>query len=295
MEFFHTEYDGCMNVTGSDGILFLLKGLMRPLVRTLISRGVTAPAFYKLLKSVYVDVAYEEFRINGTAPTDSRVSLLTGVHRRDVRSILSSDDDAWKTARVKSATFATVLSQWMTRPEYRDDAGLPMPLPRTSEDGPSFDALVRDINTDIRPRTILDELMRQNLVQESDDGALRISDDAFSGPASDHDKLVFFAANVGDHLAAASQNLLSEDAPFLERAVFYNRLSPASVDQIEQHAGQLAQNMLETLNAQSSVLQQADQSGTEPKQRYRLGVYFYREPARADLSKPGDETGETEN
>ncbi|WP_282061734.1 DUF6502 family protein [Roseobacter litoralis] len=284
-----------MNATGSDGFLLLLKGLMRPLVRTLISRGVTAPAFYKLLKSVYVDVAYEEFRLGGAAPTDSRVSLLTGVHRRDVRTILSSDDDAWKTARGKSATFATVLSQWMTRPEYQDDTGQPISLPKTSENSPNFEALVREINTDIRPRTILDELTRQDLVHESADGLLRISEGAFTGPRSDHDKLVFFAANVGDHLAAASQNLLSDDAPFLERAVFYNRLSPASVDQIEEHAGQLAQNMLETLNAQSSVLQQTDQDGTGAKERYRLGVYFYREPSSADPSKPKDETSETEN
>ena len=284
-----------MNVTGSDGFLLLLKGLMRPLVRTLISRGITAPAFYKLLKSVYVDVAYEEFRLKGTAPTDSRVTLLTGVHRRDVRAILSNDDDAWKTARGKSAAFATVLSRWMTRPEYQDGTGQPMALPRTSDDDPNFEALVREINTDIRPRTILDELMRQELVHESDDGLLRISDGAFTGPTSDHDKLVFFAANVGDHLAAASQNLLAENAPFLERAVFYNRLSPGSVDQIEQHAGELAQNMLETLNAQSSHLQQTDQDGKGPKERYRLGVYFYRESAKADQPKPKDETGETEN
>ncbi|ABG30202.1 hypothetical protein CEP88_12710 [Roseobacter denitrificans] len=284
-----------MNATGSDGFLLLLKGLMRPLVRTMINRGITAPAFYKLLKTVYVDVAYEEFRLDGTAPTDSRVTLLTGVHRRDVRAILSNEDDAWKTARGKSAAFATVLSQWMTRPEYQDDAGHPMGLPRTSDDSPNFETLVREINTDIRPRTILDELMRQELVHESDDGLLRISDGAFSGPVSDHDKLVFFASNVGDHLAAASQNLLSEDAPFLERAVFYNRLSPGSVDQIEQHAGQLAQNMLETLNAQSSRLQQADQNETEPKERYRLGVYFYRESTNAGLDRAKDETGETEN
>ena len=276
-------------------MLLLLRGLMRPLVRTLISRGVTAPAFYKLLKSLYVEVAYEEFRLDGTAPTDSRVSLLTGVHRRDVRAILSDDDDAWKAARKKSATFATVIGQWMTRPEYQDEAGRPMSLPKTSDDGASFEALVRDINTDIRPRTVLDELMRQDLVHEGDAGLLTLSEAAFTGPASDDDKLVFFAANIGDHLAAASQNLLAQDAPFLERAVFYNQLSPGSVDQIEDQAGHLAQHMLETLNAQSSALHQTDHSATGPKERYRLGVYFYREPSRADLSKSKDETGETEN
>ncbi|MEL6204443.1 MAG: DUF6502 family protein, partial [Pseudomonadota bacterium] len=75
-----------------DPLLRVLRGLVRPLVRTLISRGVTAPAFYRLLKQVYVEVAHEEFRIDDAPPTDSRITLLTGVHRRDVRAILEAED-----------------------------------------------------------------------------------------------------------------------------------------------------------------------------------------------------------
>ncbi len=297
MEKFYTP-DKLEVMTPSEPNAFLrvLRGLLRPLVRTLISRGVTAPAFYRLLKSVYVDVAYREFRIDGdTPPTDSRVSLLTGVHRRDVRAYLSDPDDSWETARAKTATFATVLGQWLARPELQDDDGRPAALPRTSADGPDFERLVQSVSRDIRPRTVLDELMRQALVIEGEDGLLRIADGAVLGAASDDHKTVFFAANVGDHLAAAAENLLSKDPPFLERAVFYNRLSPVSVDRIEEQARKLSQAALEALNSESSKLQQADKDTTGPLERYRYGVYFYREPAvPADGASTKDDASETD-
>jgi hypothetical protein len=276
----------------SQKFLTVMKGLMRPLVRTLIARGVTAPAFYKLLKSVYVEVARDEFRIAEEPPTDSRITLLTGVHRRDVRAILSDDDDSWDTARAKTATFATVIGQWMARPDYNDADGQPKALPRGAEDGASFEALVRSINTDIRPRTVLDELLRQGLVVEADDGLLRISDKARQGPASDDDRLVFFAANVGDHIAAATENLLSDAPPFFERAVFYNQLPADAVDQVEARARDLSQGILETLNDETQALRAAADPTTPGAERYRLGIYFYRETGDPDPEPTKEDGGE---
>lgn len=272
----------------SDSPVFLrvLKGLIRPLVRTLISRGVTAPAFYRLLKSVYVEVAHSDFRIDDAPPTDSRVSLLTGVHRRDVRAILSDPDDAWEASRAKVAIFATVIGQWMSRPEFLAPDGRPLPLPRSGGDGADFETLVQSVSRDIRPRTILDELLRQGLVEEVEGGLLQIVEGAVLGPASDEHKVVFFAANVGDHLAAAAENLMDADPPFLERAVFYNRLTGASIDAIEAKARTLSQSVLEDLNAEGSTRQQADRTETGNVERFRFGVYFYRERA----AEPGAET-----
>ena len=281
-----------MSLNAADAFMGVLGGLMRPLVRTLIRRGVTAPAFYKLLKSVYVDVAHKDFRLDGTAPTDSRVSLLTGVHRKDVRQILTEDDSTWQDARTKSATFSTVLSRWLTLPEYQDAQGQPRALPRSGDAELTFEVLVRAVNTDIRPRTILDELLRQGSVIDGDDGLLRVSPDAVLGDTPDAHKLAYFASNIGDHIAAASENLNSDPAPFFERAVFYNRLRSESVDVIEARARELAQAMLEDLNAGSAGLQQAEQSAQDGLERYRLGVYFYRETSDAENGAAKDEQGE---
>jgi len=266
-----------MSSYDSDMFLRALRGLIRPLVRILISRGISATAFYRLLKAVYVEVAKEHFQID-VKITDSRIALLTGVHRRDVKSILDNPDTVWEETRAKTATIATVLGQWIARPEYLEKNGAPKALPKTASEGESFESLVRLVNTDIRPRTVLDELMRQGLVIEDEGGLLRVADKPVIGPASEDHKLVFFASNVGDHLAAASENLLSENSPFYERAVFYTDLTASSVDTIEADAREQAQLMLEDMNDKSSVLQKNDREVAEPKERFRLGVYFYREP-----------------
>ncbi|MEM8824288.1 MAG: DUF6502 family protein [Pseudomonadota bacterium] len=254
-----------MATDDSDRFLRVLRGLIRPLVRILIVRGVTAPAFYRLLKSVYVEVADQSFRLDTDAPTDSRISLLTGVHRRDVKALRLAGDDGWEAARAKSAIFATVLSRWRT-------AGAE-PLDRAA-----FDALVAQVSTDVRPRTILDELLRQGLVVARDD-ELALTADAIAGPASEDHRLVFFAANLGDHLAAAAENLLADEPPFFERAVFYTRLTPDAVDALEARARELGQDLLVTLDAESRAAQDAGRTDPANSERYRFGLYFYREGA----------------
>ncbi|WP_372921964.1 DUF6502 family protein [Roseovarius sp.] len=276
----------------SDRFLRVMKSLMRPLVRVLIARGITAPAFYKLLKTVYVDIAREDFRIAETPPTDSRITMLTGVHRRDVRAILSDDGENWEATRSKTAMFSTVLGQWMARPDYNDAAGAPKALPRSAPSGESFEALVRTINTDIRPRTVLDELLRQNLVMEGEDDLLRITENGRKGPTSDQDKLVFFASNVGDHIAAATENLMSDSPPFFERALFYNQLTSDAVDHIEGRARDLSQSLLETLNAESQAVRDPDALPEVASERYRLGIYFYRETGTPASVPPKDDNDE---
>ena len=59
--------------------------LLRPLVHLLLSKQITFPILTTLLKELYVEVASEEFQIEGKRLTDSRINLLTGIHRKDVR------------------------------------------------------------------------------------------------------------------------------------------------------------------------------------------------------------------
>ena len=64
-----------------------LARLLRPLVRLLIRSGITFPALIDLLRELYVNVAENEFPLPDKAQTDSRVSLLTGIHRKEVRRL----------------------------------------------------------------------------------------------------------------------------------------------------------------------------------------------------------------
>src|SRR5690242_13737736 len=95
-----------------------LRRLLRPIIRLAIHYGLTYPALAEMLKSVYVETADREFQIDGKPQTDSRVSMLTGVHRKDVKR-LRSEAAAESRELPKSVSLgAQIAAVWSSRPEY---------------------------------------------------------------------------------------------------------------------------------------------------------------------------------
>ncbi|MEO1721604.1 MAG: DUF6502 family protein [Pseudomonadota bacterium] len=276
----------------------VLKGLLRPLVKALIAHGVTVPAVYRILKEVYVEVAETEFSLDEKRITDSRIHLLTGVHRKDIRTIREAGYDDQSSARLRMAAITNLVGRWLADPETTDDRGQPLPLPRQSDSGPSFEALALTASRDTRPRTLLDALVEQKLVRVEDDGTVHLVAEALVGPAELGQKVHFFGQNVGDHIAAATDNLLAEGErpPFMERAVFYNHLTASSVDAIETSARALGAEALSTLNRLAFAQQQLDADDDTATERFRFGVFFYREDEGERAEPPerrpdaGDET-----
>ena len=82
-----SEPDGTASMPSASALSEAVRALLRPLVRLLISKGVGLPAFMELVKDAYVDVAVNEFPVGEKKQTDSRISLLTGVHRKDVKRL----------------------------------------------------------------------------------------------------------------------------------------------------------------------------------------------------------------
>ena len=251
-------------------------------MRALIAQGVTAPVFYRLVKQAYVDVAAQDLTDSETGVTDSRISVVTGVHRRDVKAMRDQDQTEDAALRAKVSTLSSVLGNWLAAPGFTEKEGQPKTLPRFGPDGATFETLVQSVSRDIRPRTILDELVRQKLVELHDDDTVSLLTDGFLGPADVDGRIHFFSRNVGDHLAAAVENLLADEPPFIERAVFYNRLKPSSVDEIEAQARELGNELLLRLNKDANVRQAEDKDTEDGTERFRFGVFFYRENEGSD-------------
>lgn len=263
--------------TRADAFIKVLNGLLRPLIRALIAQGVTAPVFYRLVKQAYVDVAVSDLADDETAVTDSRISVVTGVHRRDVKVMREEDQTEGSALRAKVSTLSSVLGSWLAAPRFTNDQGQPKKLPRFGPDGDTFETLVQSVSRDIRPRTILDELIRQNLARLDEDDTVTLLTDGFLGRADVDGRIHFFSKNVGDHMAAAVENLLSDEPPFIERAVYYNRLTSTSVDQIEAQAREMGNELLLTLNRDANIRQTEDKDKEDGTERFRFGVFFYRE------------------
>ncbi|MEM6384337.1 MAG: DUF6502 family protein [Pseudomonadota bacterium] len=254
-----------------------LRRILRPLARLAIARGVALPSFVRILKRILVQVAEEEFRVDDKPPTDSRIAVLTGVHRKDVRTLREEDDTT--TGQPKMPIIATVLGRWLADPQFQTDEARPMALPRLHQaDGPSFASLVETVASDVRPRTILDAMVtRGSVVTDEATDTVRLVGDGDIPFADDEDMLSFFAANLHDHAAAAVHNLQAPqgDDRFLERAVFYSGLTPTAINQIEEAVSAAARQALVDVNALARDRQQADSGDAEASRRFRFGVYFY--------------------
>jgi len=62
---------------------------LKPMARQCINSRLDYRQISEIFNTVLVSIAESEFTIAGKSQTDSRISLLTGVHRKDVRRLLS--------------------------------------------------------------------------------------------------------------------------------------------------------------------------------------------------------------
>ena len=177
-----------------------LSSLLRPLVRALVAHGITLPFLSGMLKRVYVEVVNEDFAIADKQQTASRISLMSGVHRKDVRRLLDEPVDQQKVPKGVSVG-ARLIGIWAGSPDYVDEAGRPLPLPRSTkaDAGISFDSLVETINRkDIRPRAVLDELVRLGVARVDENDVVHLVAEAFL-PSQGFDELAYyFGRNLRD-------------------------------------------------------------------------------------------------
>lgn len=272
----------------SEAFLRVLPGLFRPLVHALIEQGVSAPQLTHLLKRVYIDVADKNFRVGTTRPTDSRISVMTGIHRRDIRQIRAELEDDPEEAASHISVMTSVLGHWLAHPDFTDQDGDPLPLSLLGSDKGSFAALVALTKTKLGTQAILNGLRRQGAVQIEADH-VRLVDPGPNGQIDTDQRVHFFEKNVGDHIAAALANLVTGDPPFLERAVYYNDLPPASVDTIEAEARDAADQLLRRLNKAANDAQRGHDRTDSRTERFRMGVYFYREEDDTDSASAAPE------
>lgn len=261
-------------------LLHALRRVMRPLVRLMLRKGVTYTYFSDMLKGIFIEVAAAEFWIDDKPPTDSRISLITGVHRKDVRRLRDAVPDLAADLPEALSLGAHLVSMWMTRPPFCEPVGQPAPLPRLASIGGerSFDALVARASKDIRARVVLDEWLRLGIVRIDEQDLVHLQTMAFVPQQGFDEKAAYFGHNLHDHASAAVHNLTEPRPPFFERSVHYDQLSRAGVDELRAAVSRDGMQMLMNFNALASALEARDAETSDARQRITIGLYFYTEP-----------------
>jgi hypothetical protein len=263
---------------GNTVVVAAVRKIMRPLVKFLIANQITYPHLINLLKSTYVDVAEKNFIVEGKKQTDSRINLLTGVHRKDVKRLRSEQENP-KERPANISIGAQLIARWVGDKSLLNEDGSPKTLPLQDDDEfsmNSFEGLVANIaKGDIRPRVVLDELMRLNMVELDPDHNVILKTKSFTPNRGQEEKLYFFGKNIQDHLCAGVHNLSGEQPPFFDRSVYYDELSESSIQELNVLADNLGMDALIKMNEKALALQTSDKGGLNARYRMNFGIFNY--------------------
>jgi hypothetical protein len=262
----------------SPKIIQALRHLLEPLVKLLLNFGMAFPAFSELLKRVYVDVADRHFALNGKPQSDSRISLITGVHRKDVKRLRALADEPLNLgAHSHTSLQSQLLAKWLGDPHYLDQDAHPLPLARLASQCPerSFEQMVSDLSKDVRPRVFLDEWLRKGIALLDENDRVSLNLKALLQAPGEEEKIVFFGRNLHDHLAASISNIEGNAAPYMDRCVFYHGLTASQVQQLKARAEQLSMDALLEINRSARDMLEHNQGQVEATQRMHFGAYFY--------------------
>ncbi len=278
----------------SDVLLDQTLAMLAPLVRLLVANGVTFPQLVAALKPAFLRAARAELSAPGKRINDSAISIVSGVHRKDVRALSSEGRLAARAREPVSSLAGEVVARWASDPQYIDQDGLPRALPvrnGNAKSEPSFERLSQSVSRDFHSRAVLEELVRLGFVVVSDDVA-RLDLERAVADHSFVDTMAYIARNVHDHLAAIEGNFsatqTADGLPHLEHSVSAEDLGLESIQALQELARRVLESSTRRISALSAeCLEQDSQRSSSQAMRMRFGMYFYSEPASP--LKRGDE------
>ena len=261
-------------------ILFsAIKKLLKPLVRILLQNGILYGALLDIIKPIYIEVASECIAESGKKQTRSRISTITGIPRKEVQRLMDMGDvdDVWAFERYNRA--ARVVTGWVRAARFSDKKQQPLILSYDRKN-PSFVQLVAAFSGDIPARTILDELIEAEVVQELQNGDLQLIKRAYIPTSVESEKLGILGRDVAGLLNTIGHNIYQkENRPHFQRKVFYDNLPeefiPELKEFIETHAQSLMEKMVDKMSENDRDTNPSIK-GTG-RRAAGLGVYYFEE------------------
>ena len=258
---------------GKGSALAALRLLIRPVARFLLRAGVTWQELASVVKAAYVEVATEDFGIRGRPTNISRVAILTGLTRKEVRRLrnLLEEADPKIFSRMNSAT--RVLSGWHQDEEFLDADGSPLPLPATGGNG-SFASLCSKYSGGVATATMLKELKHVGAVAEDKDGKVTVKMRTYMPTMQDPARMLSSGSVLEDMGYTVAYNLRRDenDPGRFERRATNTRMPVKALPEFRAFIEQEGQAFLERVDAWLTEHEAKD--GDESK-TIRLGMGAY--------------------
>ena len=267
-------------------------------MRLLLRNGVAYADFSDVARRVFVEVASEDFGLPGRKQSVSRVSVLTGVNRKEVKRLLNEPEE--KVAATKDNNRAArVVSGWMRDTDFNNSKGKPRTLTwGDNHSDVSFEELVKRYSGDMTARSILDELVRVGAVSiDKNKTRVKLLANGYVPAGSNEELLRLSGDSINDLLSTIDHNFkVDKETTRLQLRVAYDDIPDTGVESFRKLSNEKS---LELLNYLDKFLATQDRSvnpAVQGEGRYRtgLGIYYFEEPLDQDGSPKDDKAQDGE-
>lgn len=254
---------------------------MMPVARFLLGVGVGYKEFAEISKLAFVQVASDEYGLRGRKTNMSRVSIMTGLNRKEIRKIRarllhedwSLDPDLSKPS--------SVLTKWFTDPRYLGARGSPKWLsfeaaPRKA----SFSELVKEVGGDLPPGAMLKELARAGCVVEVRPGIWKAVKRQYSPAGIDLFQVQRFGECLHDLADTITKNYTTNEEggeKLFEFRAWADGVQHKATPALRQIVSSQGEAYLESVDdwLGAHLISSEDHSGATAGVRCGVGVYYF--------------------
>ncbi|HVY80257.1 MAG TPA: DUF6502 family protein [Steroidobacteraceae bacterium] len=266
-----------MRSANSTQVLAATRQWLKPAIHVLLRCGVTWKEFSELAKSTYVEVASERFGKRGRPTNVSRTAVLTGLARRDVRKQREQLARAPEPLAGYVSKASLVLTAWHLHPDVLDEQGKPALLALEGE-GATFESLLRRCGAgDVRPSTLLKELVDAGAVRIRADGRLEALARNYIPHAVDEHLVRLWGTVLADVAATYAHNMMRDartPARF-ERAAVNARIDADALPEFRRFLEKEGQSFLERVDAWLTAHEVPAAPAERAARTLRLGAGLY--------------------
>ena len=263
--------------------LHALQRVLRPIVRLLIRHGIGYAEFADVARGAFVESAIRDRADDGARPTRQQVAQITGIPRERVDHYIDHEDALPRAESPLADGMTEVLHKWHTDPRYLSPDGAPLELDFETGLGPSFRALVAEVNAEASPDSVLEELLKANSVIYADENRLRVVTRCFIWPGEWPHSIEYFGAALADLIRTHEYNFkpANTESKRLERFVSADQgLPPHLLPSFHDFAKERASQFLLDLDDWVARFSDTTINQEMPRTEAGVNVFFYVESPR---------------
>ena len=249
--------------------------VLKPLVRIMLRNNIPFGAFSDLARRAYVEVATDDFKVEGRKQSNSRISTITGLSRKEVKRLQELEEEKDDELIQKYNRAARVVYGWVHDENYQLKEGVTKALVFDGEPL-SFSTLVKTYSGDVPPRAVLDELCRVGVVEIDDQQVIHLVSRAYIPKDGVNEKIHYLGTDVSALLNTMDRNIYQPELPpFFQRKVYYDNLPEEAVDEIKQMINENGQKLLEQIDKTMAFHDRDANPDSKGSGRRAIGVGLY--------------------